>query len=144
MKKNNGQNGITLIALVVTIVVLLILAGITITYVLSDGGIFSTANKAGEKTTLAAVKEYADPIVVALYTDQYLAADEKTVNQEFINSCFPSGWTTTLSTTNCTFDATTKKAVVNGTVTSPNGTVYTVATDSNGVLTVTAPAGTGE
>ena len=40
-----NQKGITLIALVVTIVVLLILAGITITYVMSEGGIFNTAKK---------------------------------------------------------------------------------------------------
>ena len=41
-----NSKGITLIALVVTIVVLLILAGITISAILSDGGIFSTAKRA--------------------------------------------------------------------------------------------------
>ena len=46
MRKTNGQGGITLIALVVTIVVLLILAGITIMYVFSFDGIFSTALEA--------------------------------------------------------------------------------------------------
>lgn len=41
-----NERGITLIALVVTIVVLLILAGVTITYALGDNGIFGTAKKA--------------------------------------------------------------------------------------------------
>lgn len=41
-----NERGITLIALVVTIVVLLILAGVTITYALADNGIFGTAKKA--------------------------------------------------------------------------------------------------
>ena len=40
-----NERGITLIALVVTIVVLLILAGVTITYALGDNGIFGTAKK---------------------------------------------------------------------------------------------------
>lgn len=41
-----NERGITLIALVVTIVVLLILAGVTITYALGNNGIFGTAKKA--------------------------------------------------------------------------------------------------
>ena len=41
-----NERGITLIALVVTIVVLLILAGVTIIYALGDNGIFGTAKKA--------------------------------------------------------------------------------------------------
>lgn len=45
----NRENGITLIALVVTIVVLLILAGITIQLVFSDGGIINQANKGKEQ-----------------------------------------------------------------------------------------------
>ena len=49
--------GITLIALVVTIVVLLILAGITITLLLSDDGIISKADKAAYETDKAAFEE---------------------------------------------------------------------------------------
>ena len=47
--KWKGNQGITLIALVVTIVVLLILAGVTINSVLGDNGIFSTAKEAANK-----------------------------------------------------------------------------------------------
>ena len=54
MKKN--QNGITLIALVVTIIVILILAGITIQVVL-QGGIFDQANKASESYKIADLRE---------------------------------------------------------------------------------------
>lgn len=46
--ENDG--GITLVALVVTIVVLLILAGITLTYVLGDNGIIKLAQQAKEIT----------------------------------------------------------------------------------------------
>ncbi len=48
--KSNKEKGITLIALVVTIVVLLILAGITITYVLGEDGIIAQAKNAAERT----------------------------------------------------------------------------------------------
>ena len=51
------NKGITLIALVVTIVVLLILAGITITALLSDGGIFNTAKRAQTVQDEAAIRE---------------------------------------------------------------------------------------
>lgn len=49
-QKLKESTGITLVALVVTIVVLLILAGITITYVLGDNSIFKLAQDAKNKT----------------------------------------------------------------------------------------------
>ena len=54
MKKNKG---ITLVALVVTIVVLLILAGVSINAVLGDNGIIKKANQAASVTKEAEVKE---------------------------------------------------------------------------------------
>lgn len=51
MKKVKQEKGITLIALVVTIIVLLILAGVTIALVLGQDGIFSKAETAAENTT---------------------------------------------------------------------------------------------
>ena len=53
------NKGITLIALVVTIVVLLILAGITISLVFSNNGIISKAREAVEKTNQAVINEQA-------------------------------------------------------------------------------------
>lgn len=52
-----GQNGITLIALVITIIVLLILAGITISLTLGDHGIINMAEKSGKNYTNAANNE---------------------------------------------------------------------------------------
>ena len=56
-KKQIRQTGITLIALVVTIVVLLILAGVTINAVLGDNGIFKTAREAVNKFNEAQQEE---------------------------------------------------------------------------------------
>ena len=54
MKLNlKERNGITLIALVITIIVLLILAGVTIATLTGDNGILNQAGKAKDKTTEA-------------------------------------------------------------------------------------------
>ncbi len=50
---NKRNNGITLIALVITIIVLLILAGISIATLTGENGIITRMNQAQEETTLA-------------------------------------------------------------------------------------------
>jgi len=59
MKKirTNESKGITLIALVVTIIVLLILSGISISMLTDNNGILSRAMEAKEKTEVSALKE---------------------------------------------------------------------------------------
>lgn len=58
------EKGITLVALVVTIVILLILAGVTITMTLSQNGLFTRAQqakndyKAGEENDAARMDSY--------------------------------------------------------------------------------------
>ena len=57
LNRLKSSQGITLIALVVTIVVLLILAGITINMLFSNGGIFKTAQDAANAWNEATVNE---------------------------------------------------------------------------------------
>ncbi len=61
-KKNNSQ-GITLIALVVTIVVLLILAGITINLLLGNGGIFDIVNQSEIEYEIGALKDRINNVI---------------------------------------------------------------------------------
>ena len=56
---HTSNRGITLIALVITIIVLLILAGVTINMVLGDDGIIANAQKAKEENNDASLKEAA-------------------------------------------------------------------------------------
>ena len=58
--KIRKESGITLIALVVTIVVLLILASVSITVVFGDNGILELAKEAGEKTNEAVKSDLED------------------------------------------------------------------------------------
>lgn len=53
----NLNFGITLIALIITIIILLILAGVTLSMVMGESGIFGKANKAKEQTQIANAKE---------------------------------------------------------------------------------------
>ena len=59
MRKNANNMGITLIALVVTIIVLLILAGVSISMLTGQNGILNRAAEAKEKTEIAQRDEQA-------------------------------------------------------------------------------------
>ena len=57
IKRHKHNKGITLIALVITIIILLILAGVTIATLTGDNGILRKATEASEQTKLAEEKE---------------------------------------------------------------------------------------
>lgn len=57
MKKSQNEIGITLIALVITVIILLILAGVTLVAISGDNGILLQAKKAKESTEEAQEKE---------------------------------------------------------------------------------------
>lgn len=63
------QRGITLIALVVTIIVLLLLAGITITMVAGNNGILKRATEAQEKTLIEEKREEVQMAISEVLAD---------------------------------------------------------------------------
>ena len=72
MKKTKENTGITLIALIITIIVLLILAGVSIATLTGNNGIISQANEAKVKSTISQIKEE-----IELYkTGEYLNGKE--------------------------------------------------------------------
>ena len=60
MKRIKEKRGITLIALAVTIIVILILAGVTIDAVFSDNGIINKAKEAANAMNNAVVNDQAE------------------------------------------------------------------------------------
>lgn len=74
MKKKGKQtnSGITLIALVITIIVLLILVGVTIAMLTGDNGILTRASQASEENTHATVYESLSLEVTNYYTEKNL------------------------------------------------------------------------
>ena len=80
------NKGITLIALVITIIVLLILAGVTLSMVMGDSGIFGKANNAKDKTEVAQYEEELRICVLELQADA--AANGTTFNMDTIKEKF--------------------------------------------------------
>lgn len=68
MKKN--QNGITLIALVITIIVLLILAGVSIAMLTGENGILTKATSAKDESSKAEVKEAVSLAIAEIYANK--------------------------------------------------------------------------
>ena len=69
LEKTKGQGGITLVALVVTIVVLLILAGITIALVFAQNGVVGKAQEAAADSNKGTI---ADNIQGYKYLDKWM------------------------------------------------------------------------
>jgi len=71
MGKVLKEKGITLIALVITIIVLLILAGVSIAMLTGDNGILTQAKKSKVQTEIGKVEEIANLAHADLLTDHY-------------------------------------------------------------------------
>ena len=66
-KIKNSMSGVTLIALVVTVIVLLILAGVTITAITGDNGIIKQAQDAAEATNYSQAREKIEMQILQSY-----------------------------------------------------------------------------
>ena len=80
-EKIKQEKGITLVALVVTIIILLILAGVTIRFILNQGGIFNKASEAKEVYSEQAAKESLELVLGSL-------AIEKVTNSDYNETTF--------------------------------------------------------
>lgn len=66
-----GQKGITLVALVVTIIVLIILAGVSIALVLGDNGIVTKAKEGKQNYAVAANEEQGQLTNAVAWVNEY-------------------------------------------------------------------------
>ena len=87
MKKKGKQtnNGITLIALVITIIVLLILAGVTIATLTGENGILTKATEAGKQTEIEGIREEAELVKQEVLSGD-LVTGEDTAREDVINA----------------------------------------------------------
>ena len=76
MRRTNEQKGITLIALVITIIILLILSGITI-QALTNTGLFENANKAKLETKRGQIKEWLSLNLLEVQSENYNKTDSE-------------------------------------------------------------------
>ncbi len=94
-----SQKGITLVALAVTIVVLLILAGVTIAFVLSDDGVVKSAQDAATANDGAIVAENIQQALVAVQISELAGQitfdDDEGTNGKDVTSEIKAGLGTT-------------------------------------------------
>ena len=80
-RKTKKEQGITLIALVITIVILIILATVTLSVVLGEGGLIDKAQQAKELTEQATLKEQKElNVLMSEYTN--IMAESQTPTEE--------------------------------------------------------------
>ena len=102
-----GTKGITLIALVVTIIILLILAGVSIAMLTGNNGVLTQAKSAKENTRVGEVQEKVKLAAQAALTDNLGNGIEKEKFQEELNNMFTQGEQVSLE-----YDETNKKYTV--------------------------------
>ena len=96
--KKERNNGITLIALVITIIVLLILAGVTIASITGENGILSKATNARDNNTKASAEERVKTEVLGSYgSDGKLSLDDLNNNLKNVDGLKYNGNTITES-----------------------------------------------
>ena len=93
-KRDRKENGITLVALVITIIVLLILAGVSIALVVGDNGVLSKAQDAKTGSIVAEEKEQVDLAYSSALTKNLGAAVTAENLQDELNESVGSGKTT--------------------------------------------------
>ena len=86
IKFPTSNSAITLIALIITIIVLLILAGVTLNMVMGENGLFGKANNAKNKTEVAQYEEELRMCVLELQTDA--ATNGEIFNMDTIKNKF--------------------------------------------------------
>ena len=74
--RKNYSKGITLIALIITIIMLLILAGISIVMLTGENGVLNKATKAKENTKEAQIKESVELMAQDYNIGNYTGEDE--------------------------------------------------------------------
>lgn len=135
----NNEKGITLVALVITIIVLLILAGVTILALSGDNGILNRASQSKVSTEIANAKDAFTTVaaegITEYYNSKYVEGNntetatlQKTVYDKITASSISSSFVNTASSTS-------SRIVTN--VNDATGAALTATIDTNGKITWT-------
>ena len=91
-KQKMQERGITLIALVVTIIILLILAGVTLNIALSDNGLFKKTKEATEKYQKEADKEALEMLVMSYKFGENTEEESPKLGKKLLNKSLDNTW----------------------------------------------------
>lgn len=79
-----NENGITLIALIITIILMLILAGVVLNLTIGENGLFKITKQAGEDYKIAGIKEKVEQEILVLQAGKIEKDEKLTVEQALI------------------------------------------------------------
>lgn len=141
--KTKGQGGITLVALVVTIVVLLILAGITIALVFAQNGVVGKAQEAARESNKGTIADNIQGYIVSQQMEAIQTNADQDITTDLKSALTAAGITNSGSGT-VTVKADTSVKVT-GTITfTLGGQSYNFTAYTNGYPTLTlVEAGAG-
>ena len=93
-EKLKNTKGITLVALIITVIILLILAGVTISLVIGDNGLITKSKQGVEESEMASIKEQAELTLDDLEFDHVLKdTNVNTLTQlKKLNSAFDGSY----------------------------------------------------
>ena len=143
LRKAKGQGGITLVALVVTIVVLLILAGITIALVFAQNGVVGKAQEAARDSNKGTIADNIQGYIVSQQMEAIQTNADQDITTDLKSALTAAGITNSGSGT-VTVKADTSVKVT-GTITfTLGGQSYNFTAYTNGYPTLTlVEAGAG-
>ena len=133
--KSNNQKGITLVALVITIIVLLILAGITIAALSGENCILVRARESKYASDISSAKELVilgiNECITDYYADKYVSntssVGEKTIQEYIIENI--------QSTQASSVIASASDSTITTNVTDATGATLTATIDTDGSIT---------
>jgi len=76
LKKSKKENAITLIALIISIIVLLILAGVSLSALIGDNGILTQATKAADQSIISSEEEAVEMLIVSYEAEKVQNSEE--------------------------------------------------------------------
>ena len=92
MKSIYKNNGITLIALIITIIVLLILAGIVLSLTIGENGLIKKSQNVGEEYEKAVIKEELETNILDIQVGNYKNITMKDIIEQLITKCNGIQW----------------------------------------------------
>ena len=129
LEKTKGQGGITLVALVVTIVVLLILAGITIALVFAHNGVVGKAQEAAADSNKGTIADNIQGYIVSRQMDAIQTGTAPgNVTEDMTTKLQAAGITVTASSNTISIAADTTVTISGDITFELNGQTYTLST----------------
>ena len=112
MERIKNNKAITLIALIITIIILLIIAGVAISFTIGENGIFDKSKKSAEKYEMAEAKEQIELAIQGLVMEKIQKGEGFPTLEEIEKKLYDDDIITASEIEEDTLTVTTKKGYI--------------------------------